>query len=238
MDFARARISRGTGFFISKKLIITNRHVIENRAASWFTAPRQKTASGVGAIDGKAIAVCSRIQRKRDSSLYRAERRRKAKHLVVGNPYGLKVRFERMFPPSAISGRQANQSRRDLARARSPVGNMAGRSSARHLQALRTGLNLPCRERISVWRWRAENTLIRGCGNRWKQKDFRQSSYSLGWVIFRGTISRSVDFWKAVASTRLCRACMRSHVRIARRIRSARSLKKRRASPALVGTFA
>lgn len=88
-------ISRGSGFFISKNQIITNRHVIEksSRVEVHLLNGKKYTASGVVAIDGEGDLAVLQVEVPAESAfplIITPEIPQEGESiLVIGNPYGL-----------------------------------------------------------------------------------------------------------------------------------------------------
>ncbi len=88
-------ISRGSGFFISKNHIITNRHVIEksSRVEIHLLNGKKYTASGVVAIDGEGDLAVLQVEVPPESAFpltVSPETPQEGESiLVIGNPYGL-----------------------------------------------------------------------------------------------------------------------------------------------------
>jgi tetratricopeptide (TPR) repeat protein len=88
-------ISRGSGFFISKNQIITNRHVIEksSRVEIHLLNGKKYTAIGVVAIDGEGDLAVLQVEVPPESAfplIITQETPQEGESiLVIGNPYGL-----------------------------------------------------------------------------------------------------------------------------------------------------
>ncbi len=94
-DGKETQISRGSGFFISKNLIITNRHVIEksSRVVVQLVNGKKYTASGIVAIDGEGDLAVLQVDVPPESAIpliIAPDTPQEGESiLVIGNPYGL-----------------------------------------------------------------------------------------------------------------------------------------------------
>ena len=94
-DAKGSTISRGSGFFISKEHVITNRHVIEksSRVEIHLINGKKYTVSGVVAIDGEGDLAVLRVIVPADAAIpltITQEIPQEGESIVViGNPYGL-----------------------------------------------------------------------------------------------------------------------------------------------------
>ena len=89
------KLSRGSGFFVSRDKIITNRHVIENaeKVEIRLSSGKTFTAKGVLAIDGEAdlALLLVDVPAEQASPLYieKAPPQEGESIVVIGNPFGL-----------------------------------------------------------------------------------------------------------------------------------------------------
>ena len=88
-------LSRGSGFFIGKNRIITNRHVIEKaeRVEIHLTNGKKYTARGILAIDGEGDLALLQVNVPREFAkplpIVRTNPEEGESIVVIGNPYGL-----------------------------------------------------------------------------------------------------------------------------------------------------